>query len=182
VAWIEEAWEAVRLPDATRSRLNHRVAVWGGPETERRPDPASTKGAIATARGRVRPADLDEFGRFALAAFIHRFTDALIQLAAVIGMTSDYMRDERRGYSTFELALRVASSPRLGDRYLIKTGIAHLGNSSLRLLHRMTDPRSGHEFARLSQFGVQLDLEARRPAPLPDAMRTAATPLLLAAK
>jgi acyl-CoA thioesterase FadM len=182
LAWIVETWEALRLPDATRNALNHAVAVWDGPETEERPDPPSTAGAIATACGRVRPSDLDEFGRFSLAAFIHRFTDGLIQIVAAIGMTSDYLKTERRGYSTFELDLRVAGTPRLGDRYLIETGIAHLGNSSLRLLHRMTDPRSGHEFARLSQFGVQLDLDVRRPAPLTPAMRAAAARLLLTAK
>jgi acyl-CoA thioesterase FadM len=180
-AWVEEIWEAARLPAATRTSLNHVVADWNGPETEERPDPASTEGAIATACGRVRPADLDEFGHFSLAAFIHRFTDALIQLVAAIGMTSEYMTTERRGYSTFELVLRIARGPGLGDRYLVETGIAHLGNSSIRLLHRMTDPKSGAEFARLGQFGVQLDLDTRRPAPLPPAIRAAAVPLVLRA-
>jgi acyl-CoA thioesterase FadM len=63
--------------------------------------------------------------------------------------------------------------------WVTPTGIAHLGNSSFRLVHHMTDPRSGREFARPSQFGVQPDLEARRPAPLPPAMRAAAARLLL---
>jgi hypothetical protein len=44
----------------------------------------------------------------------------------------------------------------------------------------MSDPRTGSELARLGQFGVQLDLDARRPAPLPDEIRTRAAPLLLA--
>lgn len=179
VTWVEELWETVRLPDAERKSVGETVAMWGGPETETRADPASTEGSIATARGRVRSSDLDEFGRFTLAAFVHRFTDANIQSVAAIGMTSDYIKSERRGYSTFELALRIAAAPRLGDHYLIETGIARLGNSSIRFFHRMSDLRSGQEFARLGQFGVQLDLDARRPAPLSDAIRTAATRLLL---
>ena len=181
VTWVEEVWEGARLTDAERKRVGEAVAAWEGPETENRPDPASAEGSIATARGRVRPSDLDEFGHFSLAAFVHRFTDANIQTVAAIGMTSDYMKSERRGYSTFELALRISGVPRLGDRYLIETGIAHLGNSSIRFLHRMFDPRSGHEFARLGQFGVQLDLDARRPAPLPPEIRSAAARLVLPA-
>jgi len=180
VTWVEESWEVARLPDAERQSVGEAVAVWEGPETKDRPDPVSMAASIATARGRVRPGDLDEFGHFSLAAFVHRFTDATLQAAAAIGMTSAYMKAERRGYSTFELALRISALPRLGDRYLIETGIAHLGNTSIRLLHRLIDPRSGHEFARLGQFGVQLDLDARRPAPLPPAIRTAATRLVLA--
>jgi len=55
----------------------------------------------------------------------------------------------------------------------------HLGNSSIRFMHRMSDPVDGRELARLSQFGVQLDLDTRRPAALPEALRAAAAPLLV---
>jgi acyl-CoA thioesterase FadM len=179
VTWVEELWESVPLSESERKNVDSAVAAWDGPETEQRSDPSSPAGSIATARGRVRPSDFDEFGRFSLSAFIHRFTDANIQAIAAIGMTSAYVHAERRGYSTFELGLRISAAPRLGDRYLIETGIAHLGNSSIRFLHRMLDSRSGHEFARIGQFGVQLDLDARRPAPLPAAIRTVAQQLLL---
>ena len=69
--------------------------------------------------------------------------------------------------------------PRLGASVLVETGIVHLGNSSVRFMHRMSDPADGHEFARMGQFGVQLDLETRRPAALPEALRTAAARLLV---
>jgi hypothetical protein len=36
----------------------------------------------------------------------------------------------------------------------------------------MSEPSSGAEVARLSQFAVNLDLDARRPAPWPDDIRT----------
>jgi acyl-CoA thioesterase FadM len=64
--------------------------------------------------------------------------------------------------------------------YVIETGIAHLGNSSLRTIHRMTDPRTGTEIARLSQYGVNLDLDARRPARWPDEVRGRAEGLVVA--
>jgi acyl-CoA thioesterase FadM len=179
VTWVEEVWEEPRLTEPQCKAVDEAIAIWEGPEIEERSQPASTAGSITTARGRVRPADLDEFGRFSLAAFVHRFTDANIQSLAAIGLNSSYVKQERRGYSTFELGLEIGAVPRLGDRYLIETGIAHLGNSSIRFLHRMIDERSGHEFARLGQFGVQLDLDARRPAPLPPAIRTAAQGMLL---
>jgi acyl-CoA thioesterase FadM len=179
VAWVEEVWEMPVPADARRDAIAPRLVVWDGPAIERRAEPRSTAGSIPTARGRVRPADLDEFGRFSLAAFVHRFTDALIQGCAAIGMTGDYMKDERRGYSTFELVLSIGAAPRLGEPYLVETGIAHLGSSSLRFLHRMLDLRDGREFARLGQFGVQLDLDARRPAPLPEEIRAGAVRLLM---
>ncbi len=181
VTWIEEVWETVRLSDAERKAVGQFTAVWEGPEIERRPEPASTAGSIPTARGQTKPTDFDEFGRFSLAAIVHRFTDAVIQISAAIGITADYMKDERRGYSTFELSLRVSGTPDLGQPYLVETGITHLGSSSIRLLHRMSDPRSGTEFARLGQFGVQLDLDARRPVAVSQQIRAAASRLLLPA-
>jgi len=66
--------------------------------------------------------------------------------------------------------LRIAGALGLGDRYQTRTGIAHLGNSSLRFLHVMSDGE-GREVARLGQFGVTLDLDARRPAALAPELR-----------
>jgi acyl-CoA thioesterase FadM len=181
VTWVEEIWDLppAGLSTERRADIGRQLAAWDGPPAEVRPEPKTTAGAIPTARGRVKPTDLDEFGRFALAAFVHRFTDAVLQVSAAIGMTGAYMKRDRRGFSTFELVLRINRAPRLGDPYLVETGIAHLGSSSIRFLHRMTDPRTGNEFARLGQFGVQLDLDARRPAPLPEEIRAAAQRLLL---
>jgi hypothetical protein len=45
----------------------------------------------------------------------------------------------------------------------------------------MTDERSGERVATLEQSGVQLDLEARRPAPLTLALREQALKLLVTA-
>jgi acyl-CoA thioesterase FadM len=180
-AWVEQTldYPARPLPQDLRDKMSRRLSTWPGPAVERRPDPVTNEGFIATVRDRIKPTDLDADGKLALAAFVHRFTAGSIQALAAIGATSAYMEAERRGYSTFELALRLAGSPLLGDPVLVETAIVHLGNSSIRFVHRMCDPAIGTEYARLGQFGVQLDLDARRPAALPDRLRTAATRLLV---
>lgn len=180
-AWAEETLDttASPLPREAREAVGRKLLRWPGPAAESRPEPATLAGFIATARDRVKPMDLNGDGRFTLAAFVHRFTAGCIQALAAIGATASYMQQERRGYSTFELAFSVIGSPRPGDPLLVETGIAHLGNSSIRFVHRLCDPGSGKEFARLSQFGVQLDLDARRSAALPPALRSAAARLLI---
>ena len=179
VTWIEEVWDAALLTDTQSAAVVQNLANWEGPAAELRSDPRATQGLISSARGRVRPTDLDTFGRFSLAGFVHRFADACIQSCAAIGMTDDYMKTERRGYSTFELILRIDRAPGPGMPYLVETGIAHLGSSSIRFLHRLSDPETAQELARLGQFGVHLDLDARRPAPLPEHVRARAAQLLL---
>jgi acyl-CoA thioesterase FadM len=181
VTWIAETWE---LPPGTfplerQSAIAGRFGAWEGPTFEERPEPQSNAGFIATARGRVRPGDLNADGRFSTATMVHRFTDACIQAAAAIGMDAEFLDKNRRGLSTFELALRVSGSLGVDEPYLVETGIAHLGNSSLRLVHRLSDPRGGTEIARLGQYAVNLDLDARRPARWPDDIRARAEKLIV---
>jgi acyl-CoA thioesterase FadM len=180
-AWAEETLDiaAARLPGAIYEAISRRLVPWPGPAVERRLEPSATEGFIPTARDRVKPMDLDPDGNFALAAFVHRFTTGCVQALAAIGATASYLETERRGFSTFELALQVTGLPRLGSPVRVETGIVHLGNSSIRFVHRMCEPAEGGEFARLSQFGVQLDLDTRRPATMPEALRAAATRLLV---
>ena len=179
-AWVEETFDNVPagLSGKTREAIERGLVPWPGPAVEHRPEPSTTEGFIPTARDRVKPIDLGPDGNFTLAALVHRFTAGCMQGLAAIGATAAYLEAERKGFSTFELALRVTGWPRLGSLVLVETGILHLGNSSVRFLHRMADPADGREWARLSQFGVQLDLDTRRPAALPEALRTAAARLL----
>ncbi len=180
-AWVEETLDhaAAPFPRNLREAIGGRLLPWPGPAVERRPEPTAFEQFIPTVRDRIKPTDLDSGGRLALSAFVHRFTAASIQALAAIGATSSYMKTARRGYSTFELALRVIGSPQLGEPVLVETGIVHLGNSSIRFVHRLCDPATGAEYARLGQFGVQLDLDTRRPAALPEHLRAAAARLLV---
>ncbi|MGD9617965.1 MAG: acyl-CoA thioesterase [Alphaproteobacteria bacterium] len=181
VTWVEERWDlsGVPLSRARQDAIAARLAVWEGPPVEDRPDPPSRAGSIATARGRIKPGDLDADGRLSPAAIVHRFTDATVQTGAAIGMDAEFVATHRRGMSTFELVLQLAGSLSLDAPYLVETGIAHFGNSSLRMVHVMTDPRDSREVARMSQYAVNLDLDARRPAKWPDDIRARALPLVV---
>jgi acyl-CoA thioesterase FadM len=77
VTWIDERRDLAQAPLSAEERrtLGGRLAVWEGPAAEARPEPKGTAGFVPTARGRVRPADLDARGHFGLAAMVHRFTD-----------------------------------------------------------------------------------------------------------
>ena len=63
-------------------------------------------------------------------------------------MDAGFVQKQRRGFSTFEPTLRMSGALPLDAAYLVKTGIGHRGNSSLRMIHRRTDPRRGPEVGR----------------------------------
>lgn len=174
ITWFDVHWE-----DVAANVPAGKIATWDGPEFEVRPDPKDLTKLIPTSTGRIQPGDLDEFGRLGICGAVHKFTDSSVQIGAAIGLTADYIKTGRRGFSTFEFRVRISGVLGLGDRYETRTGIAHLGNSSLRFLHVMSDPKTGREVARLGQFGVTLDLDKRRPAALAPELRERAERLVL---
>ena len=181
VTWFDEQWDLTAAPLTPQrcGTVAAQIAEWNGPISEQRLEPSSTAGFIPTARGRVKPNDVDAAGHFALGAIVHRFSNASGQLGAAVGMDAVFMQQQRRGFSTFELVLQMSGVLPLDAPYLVETGIGHLGSSSLRMIHRMTNARTGAEIARLSQFGVNLDLDARRPARWPENIRLRAAALVV---
>jgi acyl-CoA thioesterase FadM len=178
VGWLAET---LTLPAAVapqaRRQLEAQTSPWPGPEV---PPPVARPRSVAaplTARNRVKPWEIDENGTMSLAAVIHRFSGAGMQFLSSVGMTGAYMHENRRGFSTLALDLRVAASAKAGERIDVRTSISHLGNTSLSYVHHMsaTDDR---EIASLEQVGVHLDLDARRPTAVPAAIRESITKLL----
>jgi acyl-CoA thioesterase FadM len=74
--------------------------------------------------GRVKPGDVDAAGHFALGAMVHRFSNSSAQFGAAIGMDAAFMQQQRRGFSTFELILRLSGALPLDAPYLVQIGIS----------------------------------------------------------
>lgn len=169
----------VKLTPRQRRLLEARRVDWDGPPRERRDAPPGDEGFHNATRDVVGPEEIDGTGQSALSHYVNRFTVANTQLIARFGMTPAYIREEQRGFSTFEFQLAISGELRAGDPVLVKSALLHLGNSSLRVFHRMLNSRTGERVASLQQLGVHLDTQARRPVPLPDALRDRAKSLLI---
>ena len=159
---------------ADRSPSRSVLVTWEGLEAA----PREKYRRLSDRRGRVRPS-ISTRRAFGLAAFVHRFSDACIQAGAAFGATAEWLEENRRGFSTFELIFRISGTLPLDVPYFGGTGIVHLGNTSIRFVHHLINARTGEEVARMSQYGVMLDLDARRPSRLPDDMRERAAALVV---
>jgi acyl-CoA thioesterase FadM len=166
------------LSSKDRAALAARLAAWDGPAREARPAPNVDTGFVPSGQRVVQPWEIGNDKALSWQHLIHHFSGAGLHACRAAGMTPKYLRDNRRGYSTFELDVAIDALPRAGDRIAVRSGIMQVGKSSIRFLHRMVDARTSKRLASMGQFGVHFDLEARRPAPLPDALREAATALV----
>ncbi len=174
---VEHRLRGALSADARKKADAHRVS-WDGPTREARPQPRGLEGFQDAARDTVRPWEIDTTGGSALTHYIHRFTAANGHSTAAFGLTPAFYRDQRRGFSTFEFQLAVDGALRAGDHIVVKSAPLHVGNTSLRMFHQMLDARTGKRVAALDQLGVLLDLDARRPSPMPDWMKERAKALV----
>lgn len=166
-------------PAQRKAALARRVEPPAAPERRpTTPPPTGDRGFLDSTRDAIKPVEADPFGEASLSAYIHRFSAANAHVLAAFGMTPEYCRREHRGLSTFEFRLRFPGLLRVGDLLLVRSALVHVGSSSMRIFHRLTDVRTGALVATLEQAGVHLDLQARRPAPLPPPLRERALAIL----
>lgn len=170
---------AVALTPAQRRAAEAHRGAWDGPTRQRRERPATLDGFLDSSRDAVKPSEVDLLGGLAPSAAVHRFSAANGHVLAAFGFTPRYMRERNRGFSTFEFQLGFEAGVCAGDPLLVRSALTHVGNSSMRILHAMTNLRTGDRVSTLEQSGVHLDLDARRPAPLPDDLRVRALKLLV---
>ena len=138
-------------------------------------------GPVATILNRVKPWEADRAGKLALFGFVDRFSTANLVNMNAAGMTSTYMQEQKRGFSTFETRMELfAPFPAIGEGIAVASGMLGLGNSSVKIMHVMRLANSGRPLARMYQAGVHFDLEARRSSPLPDQIRAKASSLIIA--
>ena len=154
------------------------AVAWDGDAREDRSIPGDEAKWVPSLRNMARPEEADWVGNLSLPGYIHRFSTANSFIMADFGMTPDYMTKSRVGLSTFEFQLIFHEQVKPGDMIDIESCIAQLGGSSVRFCHRMRNAATGADIASLSQFGGQLDLDARRPSRIADDLRERAEALL----
>jgi acyl-CoA thioesterase FadM len=163
-----EAWAGLR------ASLEASKAGW----TEMPFDPVTLpekSGPVATGLARVKTNEAGDDGRLSLFGFVNRFSTANLVNMNVAGMTGTYMREQNRGFATFETRLELfGPAPALGEAVSTNSGMLDVGRSSVKILHEMRLQR-GRRVARYYQAGVNFDLTARKSAPLSEDLRASAS-------
>ena len=143
---------------------------WDGPDPVNNLNPTDQGQWLVTGRDLVQDKDLDRAGNLTGHACILRFSAAGEHLRSHIGMTPDYMRENRVGFSTFSFDFKRYNRVKADIPLQTESTISRIGRTSMRILHRLTTS-DGVRLAELAQTGVHLDKDRRRPSPFPDVVR-----------
>ena len=122
------------LSTAEHSALEPHKVPWESSKEDPGFADHAAEGLIVTARDRVRTTELDGTGHLGLAGYVHRSSIGCIQLLTAMGLWPNYLREFRRGFSTFEMKLRLEGpEPVVGDALVVTSGLMQLGTSSVRM-------------------------------------------------
>ena len=160
-------------------KITPPVVDWNMPEKREQNTPVPSTQWPVTAADVVSTTPLDLRGNLSVEGIVHLFSDASVQSQSLIGMTSHYMHDNRIGFSTMEFRFTFhAPLPRPGDVVEVTSHLTKIGGTSLGFVHGLWNAATGVLLATVTQAGVHLDLDQRRPARLPDMIRQRALEML----
>jgi len=124
---------------------------------------------VSLGAGAVGVADCDVFGRARPEVMVGRVSDGVPGLAAVLRAGSGdqaYQRPSGVGGAVLEYRIAYLAWPRVGDRYVIRSGLAAVGDKALNYIHWILDPETGRAWGSSEAVAISLDLAARKIIPL----------------
>lgn len=123
---------------------------------------------ILTYRGAVYPSHLDHMGHMNIQFYVAKFDSAIWHLFDRIGVTSNYIREHKRGMAAVEMNIRYLKELGAGDLVSVRSGVLKVGARSLDLIQEMRLGEAGELAAVMKVTAVHLDREARRAVAFPE--------------
>ena len=114
-----------------------------------------------TYRGMVHQWHCDHMGHMNVMWYVGKFDEATWNLAALMGMTSEYMRDSKRGMVAVDQRIAYKREALAGDVLTVRSAVLELKPKSVRFVHEMFRGNGDHLSTTLLT-GVHIDAQARK--------------------
>jgi acyl-CoA thioester hydrolase len=115
-----------------------------------------------TYRGTVHQWHCDHMGHMNVMWYVGKFDEATWNLAAMMGMTSQYLKEKNRGMAAVEQRIGYRKEAVAGDVVTIRTAIVEVRPKLVRFVHEMRRGDKGDWLATMMATGVHLDTVARK--------------------
>jgi acyl-CoA thioester hydrolase len=122
---------------------------------------------VLTYRGTVMPWHCDHMGHMNVMWYVGKFDEATWALFGMLGLSSAYLRDNRRALAAVEQHLQYKRELVAGDNVAVSSGVLEIKEKAVRFFHEMRDALSGEVCATSRYVGVHLDAASRKSCPFP---------------
>lgn len=126
---------------------------------------------IETYRGIVYPGQLDHMGHMNVQWYTSKFDEGTWHLFSLVGITSNYIRQNNRGMAALEQTTKYKSEVMAGDLLVVKSNILEVKDKVIRFIHVMYNSESGVEVATTELIAAHIDRLIRKACPFPEAIK-----------
>src|SRR5438046_4111063 len=131
-----------------------------------------------TYKGTVDPWHCDEMGHMNVRWYVGKFDEATRPFFHALGLTSSFLRENKRGMAAVEQTIQYKRELLPGDIVTVHSVLLEINDKSVRFAHEMRKADTGEVAATTTLTGVHLDIVARRAIALPESVREKGATLL----
>ena len=129
---------------------------------------------IETYRGAVYPWHCDQMGHMNVMWYVGKFDEATWNLFAEMGVTTRFLKENRRGMAAVQQNITYKRELLAGDIIQVRSRLLELRDKSIRFRHDMTNAETGEMAAFCEITAVHMDRSLRKSAPFAETVRETA--------
>ena len=115
-----------------------------------------------TYRGLVHQWHCDHMGHMNVMWYVGKYDEATWNLGAMTGMTSQYLKEAKRGMAAVDQRINYRREALAGDIIVIRSAMLEVKPKSMRFVHEMFRGDGGDHLSTMMVTGVHIDVVARR--------------------
>jgi acyl-CoA thioester hydrolase len=122
---------------------------------------------VETYRGTIYPWQCDHMGHMNVMWYVGKFDEATWNLFAAIGITTGFLKDNRRGMAAVQQNITYRRELLAGETVAIRSGFLEVREKVAKFVHDMRNGASGEISAICVLTGVHTDTQSRKSCPFP---------------
>ena len=125
---------------------------------------------MLTYRGAVYPWHCDQMGHMNVMWYVGKFDEATWNLFAAAGITTAFLREQKRGMAAVQQNITYRRELMAGDTLTVHSAFLEVRDKVARFVHEMRHGETGELAALCMLTGVHIDAVARRSCAFPEAI------------
>ena len=124
-------------------------------------------GGLLTYKGTIYPWHCDHMGHMNVMWYVGKFDEATWNLFAAIGVTTAWMRENRRGMAAVQQDITYKRELLAGDTVAVRSTLLEVRDKVAKFVHEMRHAQSGEIAAVCVLTGVSIDAQTRKSVAFP---------------
>jgi acyl-CoA thioester hydrolase len=123
---------------------------------------------MLTYRGAVYPWHCDQMGHMNVMWYVGKFDEATWNLFAAMGITTAFLREQKRGMAAVQQNITYRRELVAGDTVTVHSAFLEVRDKVARFVHEMRHGETGELAALCNLTGVHIDAVARKSCAFPE--------------